>query len=173
MATATAPTTTGDESKTTESDAESGTPSEPTERVATEMQSTLPSDLIFGLLSVERRRRILTYLDENGGETTLSDVAEHIAAEENGLEVGQLSSDQRKRVYVGLYQCHLPKLDDADVVDYDRARGTIELRDEADQLFPHLYLDSPAAERDDSPEESEPSTRLGALRTGLADWIRG
>jgi hypothetical protein len=66
-------------------------------------------------------------------------MAEYIAAKENGIETRAVSSSQRKRVYIGLYQCHLPKLADAGVVDFDKDRGDIALRSEAAQL--DAYLD--------------------------------
>jgi len=101
---------------------------------------SLPKDVFFGLLSAKRRRDVLGYLDESGGESTLGELAEHIAASEEGIPPSQLSSKQRKRVYVALYQCHLPKMDDADVIDYNQPRGTVELRPEGDQLFEYLSL---------------------------------
>lgn len=101
----------------------------------------LPLDQIFELLKNSRRRETLHYLNENDGEATLSDLAEHIAALENDTTVQAISSSQRKRVYVGLYQCHLPKMDDMDVVEFDQNRGTIEIGPNADQLEP--YLDEP------------------------------
>lgn len=88
-----------------------------------------------------RRRGVLQYVEDEEGTVSLSDVAEHIAAEENNINIEMLSSDQRKRVYVGLYQCHLPKMDDAGVIDFNKARGTIELREAVSQLYPYLYLD--------------------------------
>jgi hypothetical protein len=42
-------------------------------------------------------------------------------------------------VYIALYQCHLPKMATAGVVDFDKDRGTVDLRDEAGQL--DAYLD--------------------------------
>lgn len=101
----------------------------------------LPLDEVFEILKNSRRRETLRYLQENGGETTLSEVAEHIAALENDTTVRAISSTQRKRVYVGLYQCHLPKMDDTGVIDFEQNRGTIELGPNADQLYP--YLDEP------------------------------
>jgi hypothetical protein len=111
---------------------------EPEEDAPTPSAASLPKDIIFGLLSAKRRRDVLSFLDANGGESTLSDVAEHIAALENGIEPHELTSQQRKRVYIGLYQCHLPKMDDADVIDFNKARGDIELRPNADELFRYL-----------------------------------
>ena len=171
MATTAAPTTTREEIEATEptTKASAGTASTP---VASSAEpSPLPKDHIFGLLSVARRRDVLIYLDENGDETTLSEVAEHIAAEENGIAVSQLTSAQRKRVYIGLYQCHLPKLDDANVIEYNQARGTIELRAEADQLFPHLSLASSDAMTDSSSSDRVESTWLRVLLTKFTDWM--
>ena len=112
----------------------------------------LPYDVVFRLLANERRRHTLTYLTECENPTTLSNLAEHIASLENGKSVRALSSSERKRVYVGLYQCHLPKMDDANVIDYNQSRGTIELRPEADQLLHYLP--------DDSEETTLTETRL-------------
>lgn len=101
----------------------------------------LPLDLLFELLKNNRRRETLRYLRNNGNETTLSDVAEHIAALENDTTVKAITSSQRKRVYVGLYQCHLPKMDDASVIDFDQNRGTISIGPNAEQLDPYLHED--------------------------------
>ena len=57
------------------------------------------------------------------GTVTISDLSEHVAARENNCTVTELSSTQRERVYVSLYQTHLITMDS--VIDYDRGRGTI------------------------------------------------
>lgn len=129
---------------------ESGNPSE--------IQSGLSKDAIFSLLSVERRRRVLTYLADHGDETTLNDLAEHIAAVENNTEIYLLSSQQRKRVYISLYQDHLPKLADADVIDYDQSRGTVKRGPSADLLYPYLAIDPEPLTADGSPQSGENTT---------------
>jgi hypothetical protein len=100
-------------------------------------------DLIFGLLSNQRRRWVLRYLAENGPETTLSDLAEHIASLENDKPIRAVTSSERKRVYIALYQMHLPKMDDTGFIDFNQHRGTVELRPEADQLYMYLTVDRP------------------------------
>jgi hypothetical protein len=99
---------------------------------------TLTTDTLFELLKNSRRRDAIGFLKANDGRTTLSDTAEHIAARENGVTVEELSSPQRKRVYISLYQSHLPKMDRAGVVRFDKDRGTVELTERATQLFPYL-----------------------------------
>ncbi len=93
-------------------------------------QADLEIGEVFEILKNERRRMVIEYLkNQEDGSATLDVVAEHIAAIENDVDVSQISSSQRKRVYIGLYQCHLPKMDEYGVVDYEKSRGTIELRD--------------------------------------------
>lgn len=81
---------------------------------------------VFEILRNQRRRDVLWYLLEGSETTTLSDLAEHIAARECEKPVGQLTAQERKRVYIGLYQSHLPKMADSDAIDYNQARGTVE-----------------------------------------------
>ena len=111
---------------------------------ASDAVDRLPKDLVFGLLANERRRLVLEVLAEESS-TTLSDLAERVASIENGKPKLQVTSDERKRVYVTLYQSHLPQMDAANVIEYDQQRGTIERRPEANQLETCLaaYPDQP------------------------------
>lgn len=62
--------------------------------------------------------------DQPPDETvTISDLSEYVAARENDCTVMELSSTQRERVYVTLYQTHLLTMDS--IIDYNRDRGTI------------------------------------------------
>ena len=104
----------------------------------------LSRDDVFDILRNSRRREVLRYLDSlDDGETTLSDLAEEIAAKEHDTTVDAITSSQRKRVYIGLYQGHLPKMADRGIIEYDKNRGTVKLKDMS-QLAPHLY--SPEAD---------------------------
>jgi len=107
-----------------------------TERVEQEVELSL--DNIFAILKNERRRRVLRYLWDEKQRVTLSDLAEHIAAIENDTSIQSITSSQRKRVYVGLYQCHLSKMDDMDIIDFNKDRGIVEIGDNAPQLIGYL-----------------------------------
>ncbi|MDQ2052049.1 ArsR family transcriptional regulator [Natronolimnohabitans sp. A-GB9] len=109
-------------------------------------EQRLSKDVIFELLKNRRRREVLAYLLEADDTVTLGELAEQIAAWENDTDVSALSSDQRKRVYVALYQTHLPKMDDAGIVEYDQDRGLISLADNADLLM--MYLDTDSEQQD-------------------------
>lgn len=104
-----------------------------------------PLDEIFEILRNQRRRWTLQYLQEYDGAVEIGEVAEHIAAIETNKSISELTSEERKRVYVALYQCHLPKMDDAEVVDYNQNRGRVKLVDTAEQLDPYLGIQSDRA----------------------------
>lgn len=130
-----------------------------------DLPAELTLDVVFGLLSVERRRQTLTDLRRIDDETTLSEMATRIAALENDVPERAVTSDQRKRVYIALYQSHLPKLADAGVIEYDEARGTIEIDSNAAALYPYLDLG-----REMAGEEPEDSP---TLRSRLARRLPG
>lgn len=126
----------------------------------------LSKDVIFELLKNRRRREVLTYLLEADETVTLGELAEQIAAWENDTEVNALNSDQRKRVYVALYQTHLPKMDDAGIIEYDQDRGLITLADNADLLM--MYLDTDSHRQDRWDRWYAATSVLGALVVGAA-----
>ncbi|MFW6317789.1 MAG: DUF7344 domain-containing protein [Halorubrum sp.] len=113
---------------------------------------TLTKTDVFDVLKNERRRAVIRYLHGHGGSATLSDIAEHIAAKENGIEIRQLSSQERKRVRIALYQCHLPRMDSLGVVDFDKHRGTVALLDPASEMLYHLQLPPDGDRRTESTE---------------------
>lgn len=104
----------------------------------------LSLDVVFEILKNSRRREVIRFLREHDGQVALGELAEHIAALENDTTVEALTSTQRKRVYVGLYQCHLPKMDDVGVVEFDQNRGRVRLSDDTETF--ERYLDAPAAD---------------------------
>ena len=104
-------------------------------------ETALPLDVIFDLLANERRRRVVRYLLAESESTTLGELAEHIAAIENDKPQSALSSTERKRVYISLYQGHLPKLDDAGAIEFDENRKTVEVGSTLDQLASYLPAD--------------------------------
>ena len=125
-------------------------PEEVTTEEPTTSATELPLDVVFDLLSNERRRQVLRYL-ETTSETTLGDLAEHIAAIENDKPEGDLTSTERKRVYICLYQCHLPKLNDAGVIDFDEHRKTVTRGGSIEHIRPYLPADEPASVADPWP----------------------
>lgn len=96
----------------------------------------LTEDVLFQLLSSSRRRDVLRYLQREDGVSTLSEMTEAVATEE-GMEAGS-SAATYKPIYVSLYQTHIPRLEEAGVVDFDIETGMISLTARADMLLAHL-----------------------------------
>mgnify|MGYP006286632347 CR=1 FL=1 len=92
---------------------------------------------------------MLRYLRTAGGRVQLRELAEQVAAWEQETTVDDLRSDERQRVYISLYQSHLPKLDNHDIIDYDKDRGWIEPTPHTERLYPYLEPLS----RDSSPDQ--------------------
>ncbi|MFB6134359.1 MAG: hypothetical protein ABEJ55_05170 [Halanaeroarchaeum sp.] len=83
-------------------------------------------DDLFEVLSNRRRRYAVHAIKQEGEAVELGDIAERVASWEYDVAEAELSYDERKRVYTALQQSHLPKMDDAGIVAYDKDRGVIE-----------------------------------------------
>lgn len=99
-------------------------------------------DTVFDVLSNPRRRYVLYYLRESGPSIELTDLAEEIAAWENDTVPENLTEKERKRVYVSLYQTHVPKLEEVGFVEYDSDTGVVSLTDRAHVVDEYLTDDS-------------------------------
>lgn len=101
----------------------------------------LSQDVVFDLLSSSRRRFVLYYLRQRDEPVELGDLASELAAWENDTAVDDLTDRQRKRVYVSLYQTHIPKLEDAGLVSYDSETGSVRLLSRIDEFSRYLATD--------------------------------
>lgn len=104
-------------------------------------EPTLERDKVFDVLSNPRRRLVLHYLKQQDDRRRieLREIVDQIAAWENDIPVEEVTGEQRNRVYTALRQSHLPKMDDAGVIEYDNLRGEVVLTDAAREA--QLYLD--------------------------------
>ncbi|GAA0506281.1 hypothetical protein SAMN04488066_101150 [Halorubrum aquaticum] len=103
-------------------------------------EGALPRETVFEILRNERRRHVLRYLKaHDGGPVAFGDLVEYVAARENDTTAEDLTSVQRKRVYAGLTQTHLPMLEDRGVIHYDSETGRVELTARARQV--EFYLE--------------------------------
>jgi len=97
-------------------------------------EPALDQDVIFDVLSSSRRRYVLYYLSQHDAPVELPTLAEEVAAWETESTVEELSSQERKRVYVSLYQTHVPKLEEVGLVEYDQDTGEVSLTDQSSQI---------------------------------------
>lgn len=102
---------------------------------------SLSQDVVFDLLSSSRRRFVLQYLSQRERPVAFSELANELAAWENDTDVESITERQRKRVYVSLYQTHIPKLEEAGIVAYDQDSGEVQLRSRMRRLSAHLDTD--------------------------------
>lgn len=80
-------------------------------------------DAILHLLAAGERREIVDTLRQQAtGETTIGDLAEHLAA------AGQVTENDSKRLSIKLHHAHLPKLADHGLVEFDPDRGSVRYR---------------------------------------------
>lgn len=101
---------------------------------------TLTRDEIFEVLSNQRRRYAFHYLRHHEGDTVpVGELAERIAAWEEGKTPEELTAEERKRVKTALHQFHLPKMDELRFVEYDNHRGEVRLSEETADV--EIYLD--------------------------------
>lgn len=76
------------------------------------------------ILSNSRRRSLIRVLRELGGVACLREVVRRVAEREGGPDVGR---GLVKSVHVSLLQTHIPKMEGAGLIRYDRASDTVEL----------------------------------------------
>lgn len=105
----------------------------------------LSQDDVFDLLSNRRRRFILAYLSEQETPVTLKRLTTQLAGWENGIDVDEVTDQQRKRVYISVYQTHVPRLTDASLITYDSDTGLVELTDNIVTVWRHMPADDPDA----------------------------
>lgn len=130
----------------------------------------LTKDDAFHLLQNSRRRAVLRYiLAEEKEQYVMRDVAEAVAAWEHNTTVAQLTSAERQPAYISLYQSHLPKLAEYDIIDYDQNRGFIKPRPRIALLIPFLDegLDAPSELTLDE-IKTEDTPQRGGLRRFLS-----
>ena len=104
-----------------------------------EPATELSEDELFDVLSNQRRRFAVHLLKHEEESLEIGDMAEQIAAWENGIDTAEITGDERKRVYTALQQSHLPKMDRAGVVEFNKNRGVIEPTPALEDV--DLYLD--------------------------------
>ncbi|KDS90824.1 hypothetical protein FK85_09635 [Halorubrum saccharovorum] len=92
-----------------------------------EPATDISEDELFDVLANQRRRFAVHLLKrEEDDSIAIGDMAEQIAAWENGIDTAEITGNERKRVYTALQQSHLPKMDDAGVVEFNKNRGIVE-----------------------------------------------
>ncbi|NHN63661.1 hypothetical protein G9463_10160 [Haloarcula sp. JP-Z28] len=99
----------------------------------------LEEEVVFSVLSNQRRRFALHALCQRGETAELGWLAKRVAAWESGVSPARVGSDARKSCYVSLQQSHLPKMDKAGIVSFDKRSGVVHPTAAVDDL--DIYFD--------------------------------
>jgi hypothetical protein len=94
------------------------------ERVLKNGEEVTHSDL-FDVLSNERRRILLSVLPDQSTPVDAADLARTVAAREESSAPEDVSAELVRDVHVTLHHVHLPKLDDAELLEYDAPAGDV------------------------------------------------
>jgi hypothetical protein len=83
--------------------------------------NAVPTDVEEAIEAINnsRRRHVLCLLDDQDGAISAGQLARAIAAIEMDKEICDLTAQERKRVYISLYQGHLDTLDEVGAVNYN------------------------------------------------------
>lgn len=104
----------------------------------------LSTNEAYDILSDRRRRYTIHHLKQAGKPVSVRELAEQVAAWENDKPIERLDAQERKRVYVSLYQSHLQTLDKKDIVEYDDEESVVTLTDSVEKadLYVEVVSDS-------------------------------
>lgn len=93
---------------------------------------------VHEVLGNERRQLVLVELRKRFGRASLSDLADAVAA----AEASDGDGSRRKSVYNALRQTHLPRLEEAGAVRYDRDAGRVTLRPGVRQVDRYMDVET-------------------------------
>jgi DNA-binding transcriptional ArsR family regulator len=85
------------------------------------------SNEILSAISNTQRRRILSYVQEEG-PTSQNEVAHQLAAWKQDSPPDEVADEVVEKVKVDLYHKHLPKLKDAQLIEYDERSEKLLVR---------------------------------------------
>jgi predicted transcriptional regulator len=91
-------------------------------------------DEIYDILANRRRRYALHYLKQVDTRAEIGQMAEQIAAWENGKSIREVTSTERKYVCSALQQRHLSKMQDSGLVHFSKRDGYVEPSPALDEI---------------------------------------
>lgn len=103
----------------------------------TSTRTGLSIEELFDILSKRERQFTALLLTDRDGPVSLDELVTHIASQ-LGVETDRFDT-HRERIYIDLCHCHLPKLLDVEVVEYDD-RYRIKRGKNFEELTPALEL---------------------------------
>lgn len=84
-------------------------------------------DRVFDLLSKERRRYALYYLEQQDGLVTVDEVAEQVVEWETNPTTVSIPEEKFEQIEIELHHNDLPKAAEAKYIEYDPEEGVVEV----------------------------------------------
>jgi len=90
-------------------------------------EESMSPDTILSAVANEHRRAILNALDTAPDNTLEYDaLVDRVADQIRDEDAERVSDEHRQRVRIALHHTHLPKLDEARIIDYEGDTGHVE-----------------------------------------------
>jgi hypothetical protein len=86
-------------------------------------------DTVLGLLSERRRRYTLYYLTEQDRPVHIDEVVEAVAEMETNSNQSNIPEEKWNQIEITLQHNHLPKIDDAEFIEYNSDEMSLQLID--------------------------------------------
>ena len=86
-------------------------------------------DVLLDVLSHRRRRLVLRHLCRTGGVASLTELASVVGDREAEERAGTPARTAIRSAYLSLYHAHIPRLADANLIEYDERSGDVIARD--------------------------------------------
>ena len=91
-------------------------------------------DSLFRLVRHPHRRTVLSLLIEDDWALTTNDLTKEIAMREHDESIAEIPTDEVTHLYLSLFPCHIPKLADTELIEYDAERRIVEPTETLDQF---------------------------------------
>lgn len=103
--------------------------------------TSLSSDLVYDILKNPYRRSAIELLGKSDGEMHVEELSSKIAEMQQGPEVETRQTSKGAQIYAELYETHLPKLEQAGFIKFDKSRGVIRVQEKFTDFRPYLQQD--------------------------------
>lgn len=113
---------------------------EPPEESPPAVSGGLSRDELFDVLANQRRRCMLQFFLRSETDVEFGRLVDHIAAWENEKSACEVTNQERKRVRTALRQNHLPKMEEAGLIEHHESTDQIELTEAFSDLDVYLQV---------------------------------
>lgn len=95
-------------------------------------------DTVLDVCEHKHRRIVLAALADQNQSVTVTDLAKVIVKHNHHMPLTEVDGETVTRIQTTLHHVHLPKLDEAELVEYDSERQLVEPSAQFERGVPHL-----------------------------------